>query len=33
MEWLVISSLAFFIGAMVWIAYDSSRHQEFDDKK
>jgi hypothetical protein len=27
MEWLVVSSLAFFIGAMVWVAYDISFRQ------
>lgn len=31
MEWLVISSLAFFIGALFWMAYDASHNHEFDD--
>jgi hypothetical protein len=33
MEWLVVSSLAFFIGAMVWIAYDMAFRQNAGRKK
>jgi len=33
MEWLVISALAFFIGAMLWIAYTVSRPDSDDKKK
>jgi len=32
MEWLVVSSLAFFIGAMVWISYDISFRQNNRNK-
>jgi hypothetical protein len=33
MEWLVVSSLAFFIGAMVWITYDMAFRQNTSGKK
>jgi hypothetical protein len=33
MEWLVVSSFAFFIGAMVWIAYDIAFRQNTSGKK
>jgi hypothetical protein len=33
MEWLVVSALAFFIGALVWIAFDVTFRQNANQKK
>jgi len=33
MIWLVISAFVFFIGVMVWIAYDMSFRHETDREK
>ena len=33
MEWLVVSSFAFFIGVMVWVAYDISFRQNSRNNK